>query len=195
MDLKAHVLSSIKGAHRRALVAQLFEDGRETEIPLGLLQSALSDDDRRFAGAFHPSFMGGEYLPDREEGEVEIARITLASVTQDVTSVYAARTGDGVRFRVVDEYEGMTLTGISEKTAGEPLTLGELFDFFLGTFDLFFILKMNFQDCGYQRDRVLGFFEGSSEFYPDWDQLVRSRVEAWLEEHAPEPDLEDEVQE
>ena len=35
--------------------------------------------------------MGGEYLPDCDLNEVEIARITMASTTQDVTCVYAKR--------------------------------------------------------------------------------------------------------
>jgi hypothetical protein len=31
--------------------------------------------------ALHPMFMGGNYLPDTDEGEVEIARIEIASTT------------------------------------------------------------------------------------------------------------------
>jgi hypothetical protein len=31
--------------------------------------------------------MGGEYLPDRRETELEIARININSATRDVTSV------------------------------------------------------------------------------------------------------------
>ena len=37
----------------------------------------------------HPMFMGGNYLPDAEEGEVEIARIEISSTTRDVTCVFA----------------------------------------------------------------------------------------------------------
>jgi para-nitrobenzyl esterase len=33
-------------------------------------------------GLIHPSFMGGEYLPNRQEAEVEIARINIDSTTQ-----------------------------------------------------------------------------------------------------------------
>lgn len=38
-----------------------------------------------------PSWMGGEYLPDSEPGEVEIARIVLQSTTMDVFSIRARR--------------------------------------------------------------------------------------------------------
>ena len=79
--------------------------------------------------------MGGEYLPDQKDDEVEIARITIASTTQDVTSVYAGKVDDQIRFRVVDEYGGETLTGPAERASAKPLTLGELFDFFLGAWD------------------------------------------------------------
>ena len=39
---------------------------------------------------------------------MEIARITIASTTQDVTSVYARQVGQRIQYRVVDEYNGDT---------------------------------------------------------------------------------------
>jgi hypothetical protein len=39
---------------------------------------------RSALGRLHPSFMGGEYLPDRRDTEVEIARINIDSTTSDV---------------------------------------------------------------------------------------------------------------
>jgi hypothetical protein len=42
---------------------------------------------RQATGAIHPWLMGGEYLPDRQDNEVEIARITIAFTTRDVTCV------------------------------------------------------------------------------------------------------------
>jgi hypothetical protein len=53
--------------------------------------------------------MGGEYLPDRRDTEVEIARINIDSTTSDVTSVYARPGKDRINYRVVDEYQGDTL--------------------------------------------------------------------------------------
>jgi len=47
-------------------------------------------------------------LPDLAPTKVMIARITIASTTQDVTSVYAGRGRDRIHYRVVDEYEGDT---------------------------------------------------------------------------------------
>jgi hypothetical protein len=45
-------------------------------------------------------------LPDLEDGEVEIARLSLTnSVHGEVTSLRAKPDGDGVALRMVDEYE------------------------------------------------------------------------------------------
>jgi hypothetical protein len=54
--------------------------------------------------------------------------------------------------------------------------------------DLYSVLEMNFGDSGYAREQMLAFFDASSEFYPEWDRLLRSRVEAWLDENALEGD-------
>ena len=48
--------------------------------------------------------MGGEYLPPLLDDEVEIARVSLASVTADQTSVRAQRIPGGIAYRIVDEY-------------------------------------------------------------------------------------------
>jgi hypothetical protein len=121
----------------------------------------------------HPMFMGGNYLPDTGEGEVEIARIRIASTTFDVTSVYARRQDGVIRYRVVDEYGGDTLEGPAEMESGQPLTLGELADFFLTAWPLLEVLDMNFES---DRDASLGFFVAESNFYPDFDALCRRRV-------------------
>ena len=104
LGLKPHPLSSIKGANRRSLIAGVLADDLDANIPPVLLQSALPDTLRQYLGSLHPSGMGGEYLPDLAAQEVEIARITIASTTQDVTCVFARQAGDTIALRVVDEY-------------------------------------------------------------------------------------------
>jgi hypothetical protein len=119
-------------------------------------------------------FMGGNYLPGTSDGEVEIARICISSTTSDVTSMYAARRDGSIHYRVVDEYEGDTLSDEREMDSNEPLTLGEITDFFLGAWDLMAVLEMNFDN---DLDASLGFFRTESDFYPEFDQLCRQRVE------------------
>jgi hypothetical protein len=180
LDARTHVISSIKGASRREFARQMFAEGREGELPPEVLQPSLPADVRQATGAIHPSLMGGEYLPDQKNDEIEIARITIESTTRDVTCVYARRSKGEIHFTVVDEYEGDTLTGKSTRKSKAPLTLGELTDFFLGAWDLIEVLEMNFEGDGHPPDSVRGFFEASSDFYPEFARLVVQRVENWL---------------
>lgn len=132
--------------------------------------------------------MGGEYLPDMEEEEVEIARISIHSTTGDVTSVYARRTPEGIAYRVVDEYGGDTLSGDNERASKLPLTLDELVNFLLGAWPLLDVLEMNYED---DLPRMLGFFWADSAFYPHLDTLLRQRVREQYEATHDEPDDED----
>ena len=102
-DRGIRLASNIKGAERKALYERLLKEGDSGACDELLTQSALTVEQRRRANV-HPAFMGGEYLPDCDPNEVEIARITIASTTQDVTCVYAKRVAGGIDFRVVDEY-------------------------------------------------------------------------------------------
>ncbi len=180
LGLKPHPLSSIKGANRRERIARVLAEDPDAAIPEALLQSALEEPLRQFIGRLHPSEMGGEYLPDLLPDEVEIARITIASTTQDVTCVYARQAGDGIALRVGDEYEGDTLSSRRGRKYPGPLSLGELTNFFLRRWNLLDVLQMNFEDEGYPSEDVFGFFWASSDFYPELDDLVRYRVRKWL---------------
>ena len=152
LGLETHLLSRIKGAERKAALQRLIDAGRLDEIPDFLAQSALSTDERRAIGRLHPAFMGGEYLPDMAQNEVIIARIVIASTTQDVTCVYARRGKHRIHYRVVDEYEGDTLCGKATRTSVRPLTLRQLEGFFNGAWSIFDVLEMNFADDGYPLD-------------------------------------------
>ena len=195
------LLSDIKGAERRKLYAQALEAGQGDEVPDPLIRASLTDQDRACLGSIHPAFMGGEYLPDRSNQEVEIARITIASTTQDVTCVYARQVGNRIHYRVVDEYEGMTLDEPVTRTSTQPLKLKELVAFLLKSWNLMACLDVNFEGHGHHRDEVQGFIvDASSSFYAEFDDLVRARVDEWLDtlervdeddEESDEEDCED----
>ena len=178
--LKPHPLSSIKGANRRRLIARELAKDLDADIPPVLLQSALPDPLRQYLGSLHPSGMGGEYLPDLAPQEVEIARITIASTMQDVTCVYARQAGDAVAARVVDEYDGDTLSIKRGRRYPGPLSLGELTRFFLRRWNLLDVLHMNFEGEWHRSEDVLGFFQANSDFYPEFDDLLRYRVRKWV---------------
>ena len=86
----------------------------------------------------------------------------------------------------MDEYGGDTLTGVTERTSVKPLSLGELCDFFIKAWPFIDVLQMNFEG---DLTRMLGFFSGDSEFYAQFDELLRERVRA---EFSPEDEEEEE---
>jgi len=137
LGLEKHLLARIKGAERKVALQRLIDVGRLDEVPDFLARSGLSDSDRAALGRLHPAFMGGEYLPDIKQEEVIIASITIASVTQDVTCVYARRGRSRIYYGVVDEYGGDTLSGKAFRTSTRPLTLGQLESFFNQAWSIF----------------------------------------------------------
>lgn len=174
--------SDIKGAERRKLFERALAAGVDDLVGEELLRHELPDEQRLSQGRIHPAFMGGEYLPNTRGEEVEIARITIASTTQDVTCVYARQVGQRIHYRVVDEYNGDTLSGAGIRTSLRPLSLEQLTDFFLSSWDLISCLDANFDYDGYPRDEVHGFIvDASSSFYAEFGRLVHQRVDRWLD--------------
>ena len=186
--LEWYLLSKVKGAVLRKNLQALFDAGRHDELRSLLTAEGISVADRKVLEAVHPMFMGGNYLPDTEDGEVEIARISIKSTTYDVTCVYARPDDGAIHYRVVDEYGGDTLQGKTEVRTDKPMTLGEFTDFFLGAWPLIDVLVMNFDD---DLEGSLDFFSAQSEFYPDFDRLCRQRVI----EHFPEQGAGDDADE
>lgn len=182
-----HLIGAIKGERRRKAIRAAFDADRVTPLDELYATPTLSEADRRALGRLHPSFMGGEYLPDRRETEVEIARINIDSTTGDVTSVYAKAGKDRILYRVVDEYDGDTLTEKRTRSSKRPLSLGELIEFFLGAWPLKEVLEMNELD----REGAQDFTRPSSEFYPQFEAAIRARIDEWYPEEE-QPEDEDE---
>lgn len=178
--------SSIQGADRRQYLLQALADSGP--VPKLLTEETLTADQRDRWGRLHPQHLGGEFLPPPRRGEVEIARISIDSTTQDVTCVYARQGLSRIRYRVVDEYGGLTLRGRARRTSHRPLTLQSLIAFFLGAWKLETVLGMNFAPCDAQAAPAQRFLrEVSSDFYPDFEAAVRQRVLHWAAVR-PRPD-------
>ena len=194
-DNKIRLASDIKGAERKALYEKLIDSDCPKLADTLIAEPVLSEQGRTDLGRIHPRFMGGEYLPDKTEREVEIARITIASTTYDTTSVYARRGKKRIYYKVVDEYGGETLQK-SYRTSIRPLTLKQLTDFFIASCDLLGCLEFNFSGDDYPRDEVHGFItDASSSFYAEFEALVHQRISEWLNEKIaglePENDIGD----
>jgi hypothetical protein len=188
-DNNIKLASDIKGAERKAMYERALRSG-DIELANAIIsEPELTHEQRKAQSGIHPAWMGGEYLPNREAQEVEIARITIASTTQDVTCVYAKRGKSRIYYRIVDEYEGMTLDN-RRRTSLKPLSLIELFDFFIKGWDLFCCLDANFCEHGYVREEVQGFIvDASSSFYAEFGDLVAQRVDAWVDQRREEQGL------
>jgi hypothetical protein len=184
-DQQTALLTQVKGTVRRKALREALEAGDISTVPEAIKSAALSDTTRQLIGSLHPSYMSGEYLPKGSARELEIARIHIKSTTGDVTSVYARLVGRRIVYRVVDEYEGDTLTDRSRRTSTKALTIGQLIDFFLGAWDLYVCLDCNFED---DLEGMLHFFRGESEFYPCFDAALRDLVR---QKFPPRQDEED----
>jgi hypothetical protein len=124
-DPLAALLRNVKGKDRRRMIRECWEAGEAGRLDGALLEDEIDDGLRERLGCIHPSFMGGEYLPSYLVGEVEIARVDLASTLADVTGIRARpRPGGRIAYRVVDEY-GTGFT-ISPKESADPLSQEEL---------------------------------------------------------------------
>ena len=124
------IIANVKGEERRRLIMDVLEQRHHltppgTDLPAELLQDTLSNDDRTAWGKLRPTFIGGEYLPDYARGEIEIARIVVATEYLEVVSVRACRTRDlRIHYRVVDEYQ--TAYAFRPRSSKAPLTVAEL---------------------------------------------------------------------
>jgi len=172
-DAASRVLTTVSGTARRDALERAIAEGRLNETPDFLSRSSLAEDERRALGSLGPRFMGGEYLPVKDDLEIEIARIEIASTTGDVTSVFARQAGEFLQFRAVDEYGGETLTEHSKMGSPRPLTLGELEGFLLGAWPFFEVLESNFDS---DVEAMLDFFRARSAFYPTIDERLRENV-------------------
>lgn len=116
-------LGRIKGTVRRQMVDNALRQG-EPVLEEPIADQSLEPNDLRSWGRVHPAFMGGEYLPDLAQEEVEIARIELESVTADVISLRARQESGQIHYRLVDEYD--TQFTVHPEHTDVPLTLREV---------------------------------------------------------------------
>ena len=127
-SLTAHLLSSIKGEERRRIVKAFIEKHGEDNLPdISLTKDKLTDSERDLIGRLGPHYMGGEYLPDTIDDEIEIARLTMLSTTQDITSFRARKVKDKIIYSIVDEYDNEFEHSI--KSRKKPLSFKEVLKF------------------------------------------------------------------
>lgn len=186
LDTNVLLPSGISGEARRKLFRARIEAG--TTVHDGLDVELLDKPTREAWGRLHPTNMGGEYLPPLRKGEVEIARISLASTTADQISVRARRVRERIRYRVVDEYTDDPAYVCHPASSDSPLCLRDLIALMESASEggsiIFPILAMNSRDS--RSDELATFITVSSDFYADLGRYYRALTDAFLEERARE---------
>ena len=182
------LLTNMKGTARRRWVKQALSE--EMALPNFLLREGLKDGERAFIGSIHPSYMGGEYLPDRKENEVEIARFVMDSTTQDVISIRARNSENKNIYVVVDEYNSSFIC--QPATSDTPLSFGELIEFLNNIYCEEFELQgiathcrtsFDIDDCFDLEDVEdwRNFISAESEFYPQLQDYFKEEEAIWVE--------------
>ena len=187
------IVANITGELRRNAVRAALEGdpvmGASIDGDHEALADHLSEERRTVQGAVHPWCMGGEYLPPYLPGEVEIARISMMSVTMDVIAVRARRHGGRIDYRAVDEYEGGSIRPLPPRSSRRPLTfrrLVRLIDAIQteccapGQSAIEEILDTNLCDRS-KLERMEWFITVSSEFYPQLQAFYEQRAREWCE--------------
>jgi hypothetical protein len=127
-DVLQALLRNVKGAERRKMIKAYYKNGNFQELEESFSKISLSDEERFRLASIHPMFMGGEYLPDYERDETEIARIELNSTMADVISIRACLDeGETIEYSVVDEHDGKF--NLWTEWSDKPFSLSELVDF------------------------------------------------------------------
>jgi len=179
--------TNIKGEMRRRYLLGAIETGNMDLLSRSCLSDELSNEERHFIGAIHPVFMGGEYLPGYKNGELEIARVSLESVTYDVFSIRARKLYDNrIAYRIVDEYE--VKFRCHPAKSKRPLTMAEIISFIDsvemdGSPDANPGMTNSYRDSNYCIDsnmedleELVSFVHVTSLYYPD--------LESWYEDEA-----------
>jgi hypothetical protein len=178
--------ANIKGHLRRRLIAASEAGSDQESIPPEVREDSISEASKMLLQRMHPSYRGGEDLPDYFEDEVEIARLaTTRTVHCEVTSIRARREAGRIRYRVVDEYES-TITCAREES-DRPLSLREVIELIdnASTEDLtglyFGVYEWQVANDESSPDELAGSIEVSSTFYPEIGAYYEEAFKVWCE--------------
>jgi hypothetical protein len=155
----------VKGQARRKDARRIIDEQGLDAVPEFLLQQNLGGSTRKMLAKIHPTLTGGEYLPDLAKDEVEIARVGVASATDDQISVRAQRKKGKIRFRVVDEHE--TNYTLAREESEQPLTLGELIE-----------MIDSCSDDGPYEGLITGLWEANAEYDSPQDAVDGVSIES-----------------
>ena len=156
-----------------------------------LRSPSLTEDQRNRFGAIHPSFLGGEYLPDCNPSETEIARVKLRSTTQDLISIRATREDGELRYPIVDEYDDHEFS-LWTQFSQKPFSVKKLIEFLDNSSEvkgypgsLTLAYNNSNADGVLSRERLRDFTTVCSEIYSQLEEHYDRVYADWIvEEHV-----------
>ena len=185
-DVPESLLARIKGDERKDFIRLCIANGQTEEIPPVFFRDSLPKKILRDFISESPMTVGGELLPDFDDGEVEIARVVRIESTRHVFSLRASKHLAGlsgvIRYKIVDE-QG-TSFNLHRLWSNRPLLFDEL---------IRLIDRATYPDgrslierCheligGVEDARVaLNSFRVTSDFYPDLQRWYQHVTAEWI---------------
>ena len=195
------LLTRIQGQARRDITRQILAEDGVAGLDAIITGEILADEDRRDWGLLHPHCMGGEYLPQLDVEDIEIARISLASTTSDQISIRASRAGETIRYSVCDEYDTEFELAFAESE--QALTLGELIALIDGSKHpeeeqaggLLVCHWENMISWGESADAAVDFAWIQSAWYPQLTEYYEQFANDWRAQKESELDGDDDDEE
>ena len=192
------LLTRISGQVRRDIVRQLLAEDGNAGLDALAANEDIGNEDRREWGLVHPHCLGGEYLPQLELEDVEIARISLASTTSDQISIRASHAGEKIRYSVCDEYD--TEYNLAFSSSEQPLSLGELIQLIDGSghpeeqgpLGLLVCHWENMIEWGNPPDEAVDFAWIQSAWYPELAAYYEQVATDWCEKKQKEMGYDEE---
>jgi hypothetical protein len=195
------LFSRILGKERQEIARYIYSEQGFSGLTSFIAREELSKKEREEWGAIHPNFMGGEYLPALEKGEVEIVHFSLASVTSDQISIRAKQEGEIIKYIVVSEYDddGTSQYQMPFNESDDPLTLEALINLIDGSHIPGDIHPGGIvESCwwaGYEEEASveegIAFIYISSIFYPELETYYELLGQEWSEENRAEEEERD----
>jgi hypothetical protein len=182
------LVNRIRGARRRKEVRAALQTGDVGDHVAGLLDEALTREEVRALMAVHPHLTLGEYLPDLEDqdmpgGEVEIARLYIASGIGNTISIRARKRRGNISYRCVDEFEEKLrcrpATSLLPLTNTELLALTKTIRW-AGPLTYGNLWKLRDYEAEIDAEHAADFINGDSELYPAFAGLIADDNSAWL---------------
>lgn len=127
-DPALKALATVKGALRRETAAQLLGNNPAEPLDPRLMDQSLTPADRYALFCLDPEAASGEFLPDLDPFEVEIARVYYESTFSDVVSVRARWLEGRIIYGVLDDYsrDGQDYVTWNPSYSDKPLTMREI---------------------------------------------------------------------